>query len=356
MKNKTCLLLLFGVVLLTIASCYKKKKVKPTHVDIYFAGSSALHQPSSALKNDIYIATYWKNGVSTVLKGDTINDSNANGIAICGSDVYVVGDISVQIPNSYIVTDIATYWKNGAPHKLGQGTISAIATKGKDVYMVGTSFGFGDDKMAIWKNGVLDTLGNGEISSIAIDGDDIYMAGFQTMTVQVGDTWQKTNVAVYWKNGKLIYFNNNEYYPETMATKIFVKNGDAYIAGFRRYQTETPLFWKNRDSVTLSSRLSQLPGNAYGIFAADDTVYAAGLAYASTHNAFTSFEAVYWQNGTIHHLSHVGERSLATDINIINNDVYIAGEDDYPVYWKNGKRIQLGNAKGKVSGMALVAY
>ena len=350
MKNKTDLLLL-AAILLTVTSCYKKKKVKPNHVDIYFVGSSALHPTSSSQQGNTYIATYWKNGVPVVLKGDTVNDSNANGIAVNGSDVYVVGDISVKLPNGN-ETAIATYWKNGVPNKLGQGNISAIAIKGKDVYMVGSCYyGFDIDKMAIWKNGVLDTVGDGRISSIAIDGDDIYMAGFQ---VEMSDVQRKADVAVYWKNGRPISLDHNDLYPETMATKVFVKDGDAYMAGFSREPEEMPMYWKNRDSVNLSAKTPQLHGNAYGIYVGENNVYAAGIAYI--HDAFSTFKAVYWKNGIVHYLPYIGETSLATDITVINNDLYVAGRDDYPVYWKNGKRVQLGSAKGQVSGMTVVTY
>jgi hypothetical protein len=84
--------------------------------DVYIAG--ATNSPASG-----YQATYWKNGVSTVLSANTSDVSNANGIAVAGSDIYVVGIVTSAGTNSYG----PVYWKNGAEYKLsGTGSINAI--------------------------------------------------------------------------------------------------------------------------------------------------------------------------------------------------------------------------------------
>ena len=84
--------------------------------DVYIAGASTL--PNSGYK-----ATYWKNGLSTNLSDNTSDQSMASGIAIVGSDIYVVGMVATAGGSSYS----PVYWKNGVEYKLsGIGSINAI--------------------------------------------------------------------------------------------------------------------------------------------------------------------------------------------------------------------------------------
>ena len=78
--------------------------------DVYIAG--AVFGSDGALH-----ATYWKNGVPTTLDQKY---SVATAITVSGSDVYVAGNRSV---------DSALYWKNGTPVVLGRGRAYAIAVK-----------------------------------------------------------------------------------------------------------------------------------------------------------------------------------------------------------------------------------
>jgi hypothetical protein len=84
--------------------------------DVYIAGATV--PPASG-----YQATYWKNGVSTNLSNNTSDVSNASGIAVAGSDIYVVGTVTSASGSSYS----PVYWKNGVENKLsGTGSINAI--------------------------------------------------------------------------------------------------------------------------------------------------------------------------------------------------------------------------------------
>ncbi len=85
--------------------------------DVYVAGSTYNN-------NGYPIAIYWKNGIGTRVPNSTIvsqtpNDlsiSQARGIAINGTDVYVSG---------FNMSSLAVYWKNGKPMQLGFGPSNA---------------------------------------------------------------------------------------------------------------------------------------------------------------------------------------------------------------------------------------
>lgn len=111
--------------------------------DVYVAGSQANTTQKS------FIATYWKNGSPTALTDGT-HASHAMDIWVINSDVYVVGD-----EFNSDTTSIAKYWKNGTAHSLTDGTKYATATNiyvlDNDVYIVGSD----DNHIKYWKNGVL---------------------------------------------------------------------------------------------------------------------------------------------------------------------------------------------------------
>jgi hypothetical protein len=84
--------------------------------DVYIAGVTTT--PSSGYK-----ATYWKNGVSTNLSNNASDVSVASGIALAGSDIYVVGTVSSAGSRGYH----PVYWKNGVQYNLsGTGSVNAI--------------------------------------------------------------------------------------------------------------------------------------------------------------------------------------------------------------------------------------
>jgi hypothetical protein len=343
------------MVLCATSSCIRKKKPHFKHTDIYLAGSTYIESSSPKTISGSSVATYWKNGVPTILT-DTVKGSRANGITVIGKDVYVVGDISIPLPNGRDRTAIAACWKNGVLTKFGRGTIYGVAAKGKDIYMVGTLYGLGNEKITFWKNGLPDTLGDGRILSITVDAGNIYMAGYQIIHGETNGPENRWEVATYWKNGKPIELDNNVTFIKTMANSIFIQDGDAYIPGSHLENAVVPMYWKNRDSISLSPKSPRLYGEANGIYADENNVYQSGYVYVPTHNGLATFGAVYWKNGIINYLPYIGKESFASAIVIQNNDTYVAGSDDYPIYWKNGKRIQLGKNKGQVSAITVVGY
>ncbi len=159
--------------------------------------------------NDVYMAgntydlgldqaTYWKNGVATVLQNTPSISSLANGIAVNGTDVYVVGLVTTQ----YSTAKVATVWKNGTATSLTDGTglsvANSIAINGADVYIAGYING----EVALWKNGKATVLNNGAsnqqtislLNAVALHGNDVFVSGGYLFSTGYGNS-------VYWRNG-----------------------------------------------------------------------------------------------------------------------------------------------------------
>lgn len=113
--------------------------------------------------NDVYMvgntdyfakATYWKNGAPTIVTNG-YSTAIPYGIAVDGSDVYMAG-VSVGITQGGINKLVSTVWKNGTPTRLtgenfGASDAEAIALHGTDVYVTGDN--------GYWKNGVVTQFG-----------------------------------------------------------------------------------------------------------------------------------------------------------------------------------------------------
>src|SRR5215813_5618647 len=102
---------------------------------------------------------YWKNGTEVTIP--TTRPSYLKSIYVSGDDVYVAGYEEADNGNG-----IVTYWKNGNPVHVTDGTHDAIAfaitVSGNDVYIAGTEGKFQDGYYYIfpsyWKNGELKNL------------------------------------------------------------------------------------------------------------------------------------------------------------------------------------------------------
>jgi FKBP-type peptidyl-prolyl cis-trans isomerase len=85
-------------------------------------------------------AAYWKNGQTKVL---TTEESLATAVAVSGNDVYVAGVVGDNAKNfypGYGNPGVGKYWKNGQPIELtGAESVypTGIAVAGSDVYIVG---------------------------------------------------------------------------------------------------------------------------------------------------------------------------------------------------------------------------
>ncbi|RZK53285.1 MAG: hypothetical protein EOO91_17935, partial [Pedobacter sp.] len=204
------------------ASCKKKgidspqpQPVETSTVDVYAAGRIN------------YVATYWKNGKAVTLGSA---GSDANGMALLGKDVYVVGSQSTGNGNS-----IAKYWKNGVGVNLTDGTNYAMATDifivGNDVYIAGAEAKSGNTNYAAkyWKNGTPVTLTNdinARASGIAVVNNDVYIIGQRSPD-------GTSSIVCYWKNGQLFDLTDRNTYATDQA--ITVSGNDIYMSWSATY-------------------------------------------------------------------------------------------------------------------------
>src|SRR5690606_12925900 len=138
--------------------------------DVYLAGHS-----TSGNKD---VATYWKNGKPVVLSNSKEN-GRLSSIFISGSDIYTAGTAM-----NYTRTDIvAKYWKNATPIILSENASAyGIFVFGNDVYVAGSEY-IGSVRVATyWKNGKPTRLTNGTEDGIAntlfVENDDVYISVF----------------------------------------------------------------------------------------------------------------------------------------------------------------------------------
>jgi hypothetical protein len=284
--------------------------VWPTDADVYFVGIGHGN-------NGHTVATYWKNGVPNILSS---NRSSANAIAIKGTDVYITGTSNI---NGLLV---AILWKNGVATELASRAVESeadgIVISGNDIYIAGAI----DAKATYWKNGVATTIPRENISattignSIAIDGSsNIYMAGY---TINAAS---RTPGAIYWKNGIPASLEPNSY-PNSNASSVAVNGDDVYIAGTLVGQATV---WKNGVASALPNNSSKA-SIASAVLINGSDVYEAG---------FASSGVVYWKNGVMTELPFRAAPETVVAIGAYGPDIYIAGGvtiTGNPIYWKNG--------------------
>jgi len=351
---------------LCIASC-KKSNIHPhvhattidTAVDVYAAGYISTTNGSGGISE---VAAYWKNGVITRLT-DSLSFSEATGIAVSGSDVYVVGYVtSLTNPGN----ENAVLWKNGVATMLSPDSTSSMATcvalMGSDVYVGGTIFDVTSqtsnstsyaNQPVYWKNGSPNLLPMATgISSIAVSGSDVYFAGsiVSTNKFQATGPLGPGSTAAYWKNGAI---PDTLAYPDTYLTEyssgaigIAVSGTNVYTVGATGIYS--PEFWQNGTPTILAETNNH--SIAYGIATNGTDVYVAGV------NG-NYYNATYWKNNEPVPLS-VGTLSMtnsfARAVAVNGNDVYIVGQvrhatdQDYSsYYWKNGVPAELSAGSGK---------
>jgi len=144
-KNGTPVTLTDGLTLVSVNS------MAVAGTDVYVAGGHCF-----TLDPDCLNATYWKNGVETVLS--SAQATVVSGIAVSDTNVYASGNTSTS------GEVLAQFWTNGKPTTLTESSEAAAngaVTQGADVYIVGAAQG----KACYWKNGVLNTVSLGGYTS-----------------------------------------------------------------------------------------------------------------------------------------------------------------------------------------------
>jgi hypothetical protein len=295
------------------------------NVDVYVLGV----EKDSA--NAIGRYKYWKNGTEVALP--TTRPSYLRSIYVSGDDVYAAG---------YEVGDngngIVTYWKNGSPVYVTDGSYDAIAfaitVSGNDVYIAGTEGKFQDGYYYIfptyWKNGDPVNLTGGSPDGGAFDvtvqDDDVYVAG----SISNGFGY----FAMYWKNGTPVYLTDP--FDAVVANSIAVAGNNVYVAG-TQYLPDghtTGKLWKNGTDMHLTGNLNSA---AECVTVSDNDFY-----ICTTEEKI----AKYYKNGSAVTLDSTG--SFASAIAVNQQDVYVAGtrtngNHSVATYWKNGRPISLSD-------------
>ena len=265
------------------ADCLEANAIFVDGTDIYVAGTDA-NGPK-----------YWKNGVGVSLPMSAgHNGGRAKSVFVSGTDVYVGGYDLINGANS-----VPRCWKNGTPLTVslstgninpglaaGVGYVYSVFVAGSDVYLAGSQAPFtGNQVITYWKNGVPFTLTDGstvaEAKSVFVSGTDVYVAGF----IQGSAT-----SAYYWKNGVAVPLSINTTTSNCVPESIYVSaTGDVYVSGELRYLAK---YWKNG---VMNDLTTTTPGNgvsepAFAITGNGPDIYIAGSA---------SGQGVgYWKNGS----------------------------------------------------------
>jgi hypothetical protein len=240
------------------------------------------------------VARYWKNGIPVDLTDGT-QRGFANSVVVSGTDVYVAG--GEQTGSSVV----AKYWKNGVPvvlPDLGQGSLAqsvfVLGTDGTDVYVAGwqnkttqldPTHTLHTQVATYWKNGVPTELTNGTALSIAysifVTKTDVYVAGFACQNLA-----PNCGIATYWKNGVQVQLTN---ITDTTASSVFVSGTNVYASG--NQNNDIAQLWKDGAPAQLSGASSGSAANQ--VFVSGPDVFVAG---ASLNNSGVPL-ATYWKNG-----------------------------------------------------------
>jgi hypothetical protein len=260
-------------------------------------GLNALLKDMYVSGTDVYISgtvnnnpAYWKNGtfVSLALTGTPGEWAWAEGIAVSGTDVHVVGSHSTDEGFQ------ATYWKNGVRTVLPgyRGHARDIDILNGDVYIVGEYVDGNNSRACYWKNGIKYDLpfpdgSGGGVTGIAIDGENFYILGFYSPAGNLPYGY------CYWVNGT------------------------------------TRRDFASTDSSAMVRKIA----------ASDSKIYVA----ADYSPDRSSYYSAYWTNGVKTDLAIVGSFSQINDMAVIDGDVHIIGiNDDWngseTAYWVNGVR------------------
>jgi hypothetical protein len=138
----------------------------PTTTSIYASGSDVYVSGFQSTTIGNPVAIYWKNGSPLFLSTDSLQGSMANAVVVSGTDVYVAGWQNI---GNY---SRAMLWKNGIADTLTSGNTSSTGTSlfvsGSDVYVAGYTWMLGGHYIATyWKNGAPVSLSDGTQNAIA---------------------------------------------------------------------------------------------------------------------------------------------------------------------------------------------
>lgn len=282
-----------------VSGGYQAYAVTVTGTDVHIAGTTIN-------SNNWEVPTYWKNGVAMQLSNPLADTNNyANSIAVSGSDVYVGGyNWFYAVCPSCTIGYNAFYWKiNGStvtkvPLITGTSWTDAygIAVSGTDVYVTGSDLNNFYSTAKYWKNDLTGAVSlSGGVSyakgkAIAIQGSDIYVAGIESCV-----TANCKLIVKLWKNNSSNAVTLTTGVTDAYATGIAVSGGDVYVAGWEKNAAGKPvaMCWKVNGNIVTPLALTngQFDAVANGIAVSGSDVFIAG----SEKDANGKRVAKYWR-------------------------------------------------------------
>jgi hypothetical protein len=242
-------------IAITVISCKQNTEVSSLRQeDVYVAGVQYIGA-------EHWAATYWKNGNPTFLTDGT-KDAAAYAITLNGRDIYVAGEEDHCLK----------YWKNGIEFVLTSkqdehsSRANGITVVGDDVYVAGYIANTSGIKVAaIWKNRTVIELSDGindaMANSVAVLNNDVYVVGNENIGVsnklplKLFQSIRKT-VAVYWKNGTLNTLTDGQY--DASAESITIADSNMYISGNEFIDKHHNRYWKNGRVTGLSEEFKKV--------------------------------------------------------------------------------------------------
>jgi ribosomal protein S8E len=268
-----------GVFTAMPANCVEAWCIYVNGTDVYIAGAD-INTGGPA---------YWKTGITVDLPMTTgHNGGRAHSVFVVGTDVYAASWDFVNGANS-----LPRCWKNGVPLNIslsignisnGQpvvsGSIYQVVVSGSDIYLAGSQSPFSGNQVATyWKNGVPYPLTDGtsvcEATGIIVSGLDVYV------------TSNDGTIPKYWKNGVPSVLNTPNKTFSAYPTGIYVSGADVYVSGS---YVNTAKYWKNGNMIDLTTTAASSSSEyATGVAGIGTDIYICGNSASSGYG--------YWKNG-----------------------------------------------------------
>jgi hypothetical protein len=363
---------------------------------IYVAGAVGYYMDSPDPPADdvpVSRAALWKDGkIMRLDDGMERIGAEGSGLGLSvfatANDVHMVGKNSAGTYFQNGVLDEAAYWKNNEDEihfiRGNDSEAASVYVSGDDVYAAGAIFRYNYIFYPVgilWINdGYLllsdpyDWTINTRAYSVFVSEGDVSAGGFVQPTISALVTQDKDQRATIWKNGEIIFQDNDDLYCSCI-NSVFVSGGNVYAVGTSGVWTEENVednydlvatLWINGKSYLLAEEYIR-PWNpppwgdvwhnprysiAHSVFVSGEDVYVAGAGFDFYHPDTDDWDgkarAMLWKNGEQMIISDPNTYGAAAySVNVIGDDIFIAGSEfvDYgalqnqrAVLWKNGIR------------------
>lgn len=310
-------------------TCSKKKDSNPEPEQ---KTKTMVHLAGTEYNNLVGAATYWKDGVSTVLN-EAGNNAQANAIVASGSSIHIAGYEFINSKKVFV------HWKDKVATKLTastgtEGNITSMAVANNDVYIAGHEYVGGKYVASYWKNkesAVRLTGGTGDTYAygLLVSEGKVYIVG------SINSNGKTT--AALWENGVLKELSDKTNHAQAMAVSMV--EDKLYIAGT---DNGVATLWEKSGSTLTATTFPNGPSTRVVVLKGKD-IYMVG------HNGYAK------NNGSITPLEKAADNSVYPSAMAIDeNDVYVVGSEmdgtthnSVARLWKNGKvqEIQLKNTK-----------